>query len=215
MTNERVRRTPLPDFRNKLKRALWQLAWLVACRPAPIQFHAWRVMVSRAFGARIARGTRLYPDVRIWAPWNLTMEPASCVGPGVECYNVGQVVLRTGATVSQRAFLCTASHDPHDRAFALVVGPIEIGPGAWVAAEAFIGPGVVVAKDALVAARAVVVRGVPANAIVAGNPARMVGQRYADERASNDRPEGFDISKHDEFIDSLPPVSDLTTTAGA
>ncbi len=189
MTNERVRRTPLPDFRNKLQRAIWQLAWLVVCRPTPIQFHAWRVVVLRAFGARIATGTRCYPDVRIWAPWNLTMEPESSLGPGVECYSVGQVVLRTGATVSQRAFLCTASHDPHDRAFALVVGPIEIGPGAWVAAEAFIGPGVTVGQNALAAARAVVVRSVPANAIVAGNPARVVGQRYADGPASNDLPQ--------------------------
>jgi putative colanic acid biosynthesis acetyltransferase WcaF len=113
------------------------------------------------------------------------MEKASCLGPGVDCYNVGQVIVRTGATVSQRSYLCTASHDPRDRGFGLVVGAIEIGPGAWIAAEAFIGPGVIVGQDALVGARAVVVKDVPPNAIIAGNPARLIGERYTDHGTVN------------------------------
>ena len=107
------------------------------------------------------------------------MEGQSCLGPGVDCYSAGPIILRQGATVSQRAVLCTAGHDPRDPTFALRVGAIVIGEGAWVAMEAFVGPGVTVGKNAVVAARAVVVRDVSNNVVVAGNPAKIVGQRYS------------------------------------
>jgi acetyltransferase-like isoleucine patch superfamily enzyme len=48
--------------------------------------------------------------------------------------------------------------------------------GAKIGANATILPGVVVGENALVGAGAVVVRDVPAGAVVAGNPARVIGQ---------------------------------------
>jgi acetyltransferase-like isoleucine patch superfamily enzyme len=54
-----------------------------------------------------------------------------------------------------------------------LVGPI-IRRGAKIGANATLLPGVVVGENALVGAGAVVVRDVPAGAVVVGNPARMV-----------------------------------------
>ena len=107
------------------------------------------------------------------------MEQGSCLGLASECYNVARVTLRRDAIVSQRAYLCTASHDIDAADFALTAMPIEIGPGAWVAADAFIGPGVTLGADAVAAARAVVTRDVAERVVVAGNPAREVRQRLA------------------------------------
>jgi putative colanic acid biosynthesis acetyltransferase WcaF len=59
----------------------------------------------------------------------------------------------------------------------LLKPPITIGDEAWICADAFIGPGVTVGDRAVAGARAVVMRDVEAGAIVAGNPARVVGQR--------------------------------------
>ena len=180
MRSAGIERIPLPGPVDKIKRAIWNFTSALIYRPSPVYLFGWRCLVLRVFGATLATGARPYPNARIWAPWNLTMEAASCLGPEVECYNPGRILVRCGATVSQRAFLCTASHDPHDRSFALMVGQIEIGPGAWVAAEAFIGPGVTVGRDSIVGARAVVIHDVGVNLIVAGNPSRIVGIRYAD-----------------------------------
>jgi acetyltransferase-like isoleucine patch superfamily enzyme len=55
-----------------------------------------------------------------------------------------------------------------------------VGKGASIGANATILPGLVIGQNAMVGAGAVVTRSVPPNAIVTGNPARIVG--YVDSR---------------------------------
>jgi len=105
------------------------------------------------------------------------MEAHSCLGPEVDCYNVASVHIGADAVVSLRTFLCTASHDIRRPDRPLITGAITIERGAFVFAEAFIGMNVTVGEGAVVAARAVVVKNVSANAIVAGNPAQVIGAR--------------------------------------
>jgi putative colanic acid biosynthesis acetyltransferase WcaF len=131
----------------------------------------------RLFGAHVAVGAKVLPSVKIWGPWNLTLGRFACLGDGVDCYCVGEISLGDHSTVSQRAFLCAATHDVADPTMALVVRPIAIGASAWVCAEAFVGPGTSIGEGAVVAARAVAVRDVAPWTIVGGNPARMLRKR--------------------------------------
>lgn len=96
---------------------------------------------------------------------------------GVICYNVASVVIRQGAVVSQRAHLCSASHNVDDPEFKLVAKPIEIGSKSWVAAEAFIGPGVTVGEGAVVGARSVAFLSLEPWTIYRGNPAKKLRLR--------------------------------------
>src|SRR2546421_12327695 len=140
-------------WRSRLMRALWMLVWLLLFRPSPIPFHGWRRFLLRCFRARLAEGAHVYPSVRIWAPWNLTMGRHSGMGHYVDCYCVDDIELGDFAAVSQYSFLCTATHDYEDPAFALISGPIRIGERAWVAADVFVGPGVSLADGAVALAR--------------------------------------------------------------
>lgn len=168
---------PAPSGGDKVRRFLWAVVEATAYRCSPTPLHAWRRVLLRLFGARIARGAAPYPTARIWAPWNLEMEEGSCIGPRAQCYSVGRISLGAGSIVSQGAHLCAATHDHLDPSFPLMVGDIRVGREAWVAADAFVGPGVTVGDRALVGARAVVVRDVEHDVVVAGNPARPVGTR--------------------------------------
>ena len=172
-----LQRITPPDLRDRLRRSAWRIVWLLLYRPSPNPLHAWRCWLLRCFGATIGPRAHPYPSARIWAPWNLVMEADACLANEVDCYNVAPVILRRGSIVSQKAYLCTASHDAADPAFPLTGGAIEIGDHAWVAAAAFVGPGVTVAAGAIAAAHAVVVRDVAAGEVVAGNPARAVSGR--------------------------------------
>lgn len=176
-SHHRLQRRAPPSLGDKARRGIWNTVWLLFFRPSPVPFHAWRRMLLRRFGASIGSKTRIYPSSIIWAPWNLTMAPGSCLGPGVNCYSVAPIVIGSGAIVSQRSHLCSATHDFRDKEFSLLCGKIIIEANVWVAAEAFIGAGVTVNENAVVGARAVVTRDVPSSTIVAGNPARSVGRR--------------------------------------
>lgn len=164
-------------IRNRLGRLAWGTVSATIFRYSPTPFHGWRRWLLRQFGATIDRGAHPYPTARVWAPWNLTMGEHSCLAAGVDCYNVSRIEIGAFAVVSQRTFLCAATHDHTDPAFPLVSKPISIAARAWVAAEAFVGPGVTIGEGAVVGARAVAVKDVPPWAIVVGNPAHVIGER--------------------------------------
>lgn len=162
------------------KRVLWALAHpLFRLSPRPL--FGWRRLLLRAFGAQVGRKVHVYSTTRIEMPWNLSVGDWSSLGERVHVYNLGPVSIGQRATVSLGALLCAGSHDHRQRSLPLVRPPIDVGDDVWVCAEAFVGPGVRIGNGAVVAARAVVARDVPDWAIVAGNPARVVGQRELTE----------------------------------
>lgn len=163
---------------DKLYRTIWEITRLFLFRPFSGQlFRPWRAFILRLFGAQIATGAHIYASARIRSPRKLSMYPHSCLAEGVICYNVAHVCIGAHATVSQRAHLCTASHDIRQRSHPTISAPIVIRNSAWVAAEAFIGMGVTVGEEAVVGARAAVFRDVPARTVVGGNPAIIISTR--------------------------------------
>ena len=162
---------------NRLRRGCWQLACKLLFSPTPIALHRWRSWLLRRFGARIAPGCAIYPDVQIWAPWNLEMATQACLGPGVHCYNLAPTRIGKRTVISQRSHLCTGSHDYESETFRLTMAPILIGDDVWLCAECFIGPGVLIGNGAVVAARAVVTRMVPPWTVCGGNPCRPIKPR--------------------------------------
>jgi putative colanic acid biosynthesis acetyltransferase WcaF len=175
------RECPSPhSLGNKLGRVAWGLCWLLLFRPSPRICYAWRRGLLRVFGARIGRNARIFPSVRIWAPWNLSVGTEASIAHEVDLYCVNQIAVGDHATVSQYAFLCTASHDVSDPHMRLTHAQISVADQAWVCAGAFVAPGVAVGEGSVVGARAVVTRDVEPWTIVAGNPAKYLRRRVLD-----------------------------------
>ena len=164
-------------FGNKVARAAWQFAWLLLARWTPPPLHGWRRLVLKAFGAEIGVGARVYASVRIWQPRNLRVGDGAIIGPRVRIYNQGRIAIGAHAVISQEASICASTHDPHDRDFALLLKPVTIGEGCWVAAEAFVGPGVTMQSGAILGARGALFQDAEALTIYRGNPAEPIGRR--------------------------------------
>lgn len=162
---------PSFSLRNRLVRVIWQGSWGVLCRFTPPPFHPWRAFVLRCFGARIGRGARIHASVHIWLPANLELGDRVLIGPGARLYNQGRIVIGAGTVVSQRAHLCASSHDLDDPNFQLVLRPITIGIGCWIAAEAFVGPGITMGDRAVLGARGALFGHAEADGVYSGNPA--------------------------------------------
>ncbi len=119
--------------------------------PSPL-----KVAALRAFGATVGNGVVIRSRVNITFPWNLSIGDHVWIGEEVFILSLDRVLVGSSVCLSQRAFLCTGSHDHRRETFDLVTGPIAIGDGSWVAAQAFLGPGATLEPGTVVSAGAVV-----------------------------------------------------------
>jgi putative colanic acid biosynthesis acetyltransferase WcaF len=161
-----------------LQRLLWG-AFKPLFRWSPRWCYGWRNALLRLAGAEVGRDVRLYPTVDVMYPWQLRIADHVVVSWGVRLYSLARITLQSHVLISQGAHLCAGTHDHRQSHFPLVIKPVTIESGAWLAAECFIGPGVQVGRGAVVGARAVVTRDVPPDTVVVGNPARIVGPTHA------------------------------------
>jgi putative colanic acid biosynthesis acetyltransferase WcaF len=130
-----------------------------------------RVALLRAFGARVGERVVIRSRVNVTFPWRLTLGDDIWIGEEVLILTLAPVVIESDVCLSQRAFLCTGSHDFRKDAFDLVTRPVTIRRGTWIASHAFIAPGVEIGAGSIISAGAVVFESVPDRSLVRGNPA--------------------------------------------
>ena len=162
----------------KINRLIWNIVWNLLIRPLPRWLgNHYRNGIYRCFGAKIGKHSGIYPSVKVFMPWNLVMGDWSVIGEGVECYNAAPVIVGDYCVISERAFICTASHNIHSAGHEQIERPIVLHNRSWVAADAFIGMGVTIGEGAVVGARAAVFKDVEPWTVVGGNPAKFIKKR--------------------------------------
>jgi len=156
---------------SRLAEALWVLCKaFFFLNPLPWP-SAVRAGLLRLFGARIGCGVVIRSGVNITFPWRLTVGDHVWIGEEVLILSLAPVTIGSHVCLSQRAFLCTGSHDWRCETFDLQTSPINIEDRVWISAQVFLGPGVRVGHGTVVCAGSVVMKSVPADSMVRGNPA--------------------------------------------
>ena len=126
-------------------------------------------------------GTTIDPSTTLFSPFHTNLGAFSIIGKNVfinhacSFLDLGGITIEDHVLIGPRVNIVTESHplDPEDRK-ALLTKPVVIKRRAWIGAGATILPGVTVGENAVVAAGSVVSRDVPANAVVAGVPAKVI-----------------------------------------
>ena len=106
------------------------------------------------------------------------------INANVMMVDLGGITIENEVLIGPGAYLISVNHklDPQHRK-ELELKPVVIKQNAWIGAKATILPGVTVGKNAVVAANAVVTKDVPANTVVAGNPAKII-KKLQNKRSS-------------------------------
>jgi putative colanic acid biosynthesis acetyltransferase WcaF len=177
MHNQDTHTGPSFSLSNRIGRVVWNVVSAMLFRYSPKPLHGWRSFLLRIFGAKVGEGVHIYPKVKIWAPWNLTLADGCGVANGAILYSQGKISIGRKSVVSQGAHLCAGTHDYEKPGFPLITKPISIEDHAWVAAEVFVHPGVTIAEGCVVGARSVVAKDLPAWMVCVGFPAKPIKER--------------------------------------
>ena len=96
------------------------------------------------------------------------------VNKGATILSAGKVEIGDNVLIAPEVKIATVDHDLRDRMNLFHFGKVTVKENAWICIGAIICPGVTIGQNAVVAAGAVVTRDVPDNAMVGGNPARII-----------------------------------------
>lgn len=166
----------------QLKEVLWLIVRSIVFLHMPFPLYALRRWLLRRFGAQVGKGVIIKAGVKITFPWKLAIGDNTWLGEECWILNLDHVTIGADVCISQRAMVCTGSHNWRSPGFDLIVKPVAIESGAWIAAGAFVGPGVTVATHAVLTANSVATRDLKPYAIYQGNPAEKVRDRILNSR---------------------------------
>lgn len=166
---------------DKIYRLCWKIVYMFLFKPFSLPFfNAYRIFLLRLFGAKLDRRCHIYSSAFIPSPKNLTMGIYSTLGPEVKLH-IGKTYIGKKVTISQRSYLCSATHETNSINMPFVAGEIIIKDFAWVAAEVFIMTNITIGEGAIVGARSAVFKDVEDWSIVGGNPAKFIHKRIVND----------------------------------
>lgn len=134
-----------------------------------------RKRLSEIIGRPIDESTTIFPPFHTNFGRFIRLGKSVFINHACSFLDIGGIVIEDDVQIGPRVNITSENHplDPTDRK-ALILKPVTIKRHAWIGAGATILPGVTVGENAVVAAGAVVNRDVPANAVVAGIPAKVL-----------------------------------------
>lgn len=139
--------------------------------------HHLRRFFYRMHGIKIGRGSTIHMHARFYDPRNITIGEDSIVGEFAVLDGRDKLIIGDHVDIASEVMIYNSKHDSNDPDFRTINGKVLIKDYVFVGPRAIILPGITIGKGAVVAAATVVTKDVPAYAIVAGVPARIIGER--------------------------------------
>lgn len=164
-----------------------QAWWQATLRAVPGETGCW--LRRKLMGFDTGPRSRVLQGVVIYRPEKLTLGARVGISVNGQIHAGGGVTIGDDVLIGPRVLIWSQNHNfdqwdvpiarqGYDRK------PITIGAGTWIAGGAIILPGVTLGENCVVGAGAVVTRSFPAGSIIAGVPAKAIGQRPGAEVAA-------------------------------
>ena len=188
----RARRAVPGAWRRRLppvfKRILSKLFWLwydsrdfLAEAIGWLPFHTLRLVLYRhVLGVHIGSYTSVHRGCRFYCPPGVQIGEHTVINRDVLLDGRTGLQIGHNVSISEGTTIFTLEHDPNSPTFENRGAFVLIGDYAFIGARAVVLPGVTIGQGAVVAAGAVVTHDVAPFTIVAGVPARPIGQRPRD-----------------------------------
>jgi putative colanic acid biosynthesis acetyltransferase WcaF len=163
--------------RNAFVVQLWWLTQAIFFRNSPQFLYGFRRFLLRLFGANVGKKVVIRPTVKITYPWKVSIGDYSWIGDDVVLYSLGNIEIGKNVVISQKSYICAASHDYLQLDFPIFAGVVRIQDECWLATDVFVAPGVTIHKGTVIGSRSSVYKDLPSNKVCIGNPVKIVRNR--------------------------------------
>jgi len=146
-----------------------------------IPFNSVRCFFYRwVYFVKIGRGSAIHMGVRMHRPRWISIGHHTLINPQCTLDGRRRLTIGNNVDIAAQTAIFTLGHDLQDPAYEVIGKAVVIEDYACIFSRATILPGVRIGQGAAVAAGSVVTRDVEPYTIVAGNPARKIGERNRD-----------------------------------
>lgn len=135
-----------------------------------------RALFEELTGEPVGEHFRLVPPFYADCGRNIRVGARVFINQNCTFYSLAPIAIGDDVLIGPNVSLVTSEHPvaPSQRRAGLLGKPIVVGNNVWIAAGVTVIGGVTIGENSVVAAGSVVTKDVPANTLVAGNPARVV-----------------------------------------
>lgn len=156
---------------------LW---WMVGYIPS----HHFRRFCYKLSGMKIGKKSTIHMGARIYYPQGISIGEGTLIGEKSTLdgrrqlkNSHGGLSIGNHVDIASEVMIWTSQHDIHSENMATVEEKVEIGDYVFIGPRSIIMPGVKIGKGAIIAGGSVVTKDVVAMKIVAGVPAKEIGER--------------------------------------
>lgn len=144
-----------------------------------IPSHLIRNLLFRLNGVKIGSQSTIHIGARFYQPNNISIGTGSIIGDHATLDGRDQLTIGNHVDIASEVMIFNSHHDIHSPNMRPIEKPVTIRDYVFIGPRAIILPGVTLEKGSVVAAGAVVTKDVQENQIVAGVPAKPIGERKA------------------------------------
>lgn len=132
-------------------------------------------LLSQIFGKWFDESNTILPPFYVDYGKNIFLGKNVWIQHGCTFFDRGKITIGNNVFIAPKVNLITLNHafDPSLRT-ATICKPIVIEDGVWIGTNSTILPGVTIGKNSIIGANSLVNKDVPANVVVAGNPAKVI-----------------------------------------